>query len=310
MRLALFAACLLVVGTSAGTAWAQGAADPAAKPGTDAPPRPRTVEEDREQVKARLTRRQEDLARIQQRIQQAIERLDAGAALDEVRQLADRPGDRPGDRGPGERDGRRGPGGRERGAGDPNDGGPPATREGGPPDDRGMDRERTLAFVREHLPELWERIEQARQRGEEDHERMIGRLMPRLRELMAERDERVRDARIAEFRHGQTMFTAAFRYGELVRGGSPEAEQAAAKAELRTLVGKQFDLRIARHQAEIASLEDRLARLRKDVEEQTSRRDEVIDDGVKRFDERAREPRREGGDRSPDRTPGQPPGRP
>lgn len=246
---------------------------------------------DRDEIKARLVRRLEETKRLEARLQQAIDRLDAGAAPDEVRNLADAP---PGDRGgrlqrPGMRFGGR-----------PDEGQGPGRRDGGP-DERPFTREQAADFARNHLPRLWERFEQARARSPQEFDQAVDRVMPMLHDLASERDPGLREARIAEFDHGMKVFGAARRLGEMIRGGGSDADLAAARAELRTLIGEQFDLRLALHRAEIATLEERLARLRADAEEQSAKREQMIEDGVRRIEERARRPRREGVERPDER---------
>lgn len=246
---------------------------------------------DRDEIRARLVRRLEDARRLGARLEQAINRLDAGAAPDEVRDLADAP--------PGDRAGRP-PRQGMRFAGRPDEGEGPGRRDGGP-DERPFTRQQAAEFVREHLPRLWERFEQARARSPQEFDQAVDRVMPMVRDLASERDPRLREARVAEFDHGMKVFGAARRLGELIRGGGSDADLAAARGELRTLIGEQFDLRLALHRAEIASLEERLARLRADAEEQSAKREQMIEDGVRRIEERARRPRRESGGRPDER---------
>jgi hypothetical protein len=290
----------LVIGLLAG-AWVQipapagaDASQPPGQPGRPAPDGPR---DDRELARARLERRLEEARRNEQRLTEALQRLEAGASLDEVRAAAEGPG-------------RPLRGGRGDGAGRPRPPGPGV--RGGP----GPDPEAVERFLREHVPELAARLADLRQRNPEAAQVLLNRLSGRVRELMAERDPRLRDARLAEFRHAQRMFEVQRRFGELVRRGAPEAEVTAARNELRTAVAEQFELRMKRHEAEIAALEDRVGRVRKEVEDRTTRRAEIIEEALRRAEERARtggpdapgEPDERGPGRDP-RPPGPPPGR-
>ncbi len=292
----------LVIGLLAG-AWAQfptpagtSPSQPAGQPERPTPDGPR---DDRELARARLERRLEEARRNEQRLTEALQRLDAGASLEDVRAAAEGPG-------------RPFRGGRGDGAGRPRPPGPDVRRGPGP-DPEAVDR-----FLAEHLPELAARLADLRQRNPEAAQPLVNRLSGRVRELMAERDPRLRDARLAEFRHAQKMFDVQRRFGELVRGGAPDAEVTAARNELRAAVSEQFELRMKRHEAEIAALEDRVGRVRKDVEDRTTRRAEIIEEALRRAEERARTGGPEGpdgpGERARDpgrgaRPPGQPPGR-
>ncbi len=245
--------------------------EPAPRPGQRAG-------EDRAAVRARLQRRLEETRKAEERIARALERLEAGAPVEEVRGIAEGPWR-----------GRRGPGGRPVGLPPPD--GPPPGRPppDGPPPEGPPDQPAIMGFLREHAPEIANRLEGMRSRNPEEFERVMNRMGGRVREVMAEQDPGLREARLAEFRHGPKVFEASRRLGDLIRAGAPEEQIAAARAQVLAVVGEQFDLRLERHRAEIGALEERLARIRREADEYRSRRDEIIAQGVDRIERRARE---------------------
>ncbi len=246
----------------------------AARPGAE------RAGQDRAVVRARLQRRLEETRKAEERITQALERLEAGAPVEEVRDIADGPG-------------RGGRGGRRPGGAGPEDG----RRPDGPPPGAGpgVDRARIMGFLREQAPEVADRLEELRARNPEQFERLMGRMGTRVRELMAERDPRLKAARLAEFRHVQRVAESSRHLADLIRKGAPAEEIGKTRGELRALLGEQFDLRMERHQAEIGALEERLAKIRREAGDSASRREEIIQKGLERAEQRARE-----GDQRPD----------
>ncbi len=252
------------------------------QPGEPAPRPGQRAGEDRAAVQARLQRRLEETRKAEERIARALEQLEAGAPVEEVRGIAEGPWR-----------GRRGPDGRPDGP--PPDGPPPGRPPpGGPPPDGRppegpADRPALMAFLREHAPEIADRLEGMRSRNPEEFERVMSRMGARVREVMAERDPGLREARLDEFRHGPKVFEASRRLVDLIRAGAPEEQIDAARAQVRALLGEQFDLRLERHRAEIGALEERLTRIRREADEYRSRRDEIIAQGMDRIERRARE---------------------
>lgn len=268
-------------------AWAVAAA-PADRlqPPADPPPQP----DDRGALRVRLERRLEQVRRDEERLTQALEKLEAGEPLEEVRGAAEGPRDGP--------RGRPGPG--RRGAGGPRPDGPPPP--GGPPPQGRVDPHAIMEFIRAHTPELAARLDELRRRDPQAADRLMERLQGRVREVLSERDPALREARTAEFRHMPRMFEVSRRFTQAIRRGAPEAEAAAARTALRSAIGEQFDLRLKRHQAEISVLEERVTRIRREVEDYTTRREQVIDAALERAEKRAREPERDGD--APDAPPG------
>jgi hypothetical protein len=270
-RSVLILGMLVAAGTAAGLGRLQ-ASDP--------PPDP-----ERTAMRERLERRLNETNRIRDRLEAAIKQIDQGATLDDVRAGVFIPGEfrRP----PGEKDrgdasrleGRRSGPERADGGPPPEDrrGGPPGPREGGDP---AADRRLVMGFLERYDPPMAERIKALLNDRPDDAGRWLGRLAPRIRELMAEKDDELRDLRIAEFRNGQSIMDAARRLGESMRDPAAPEQAEKTRAELREALGRQFDLRAKVHEREIAVLESRVRELRAELDEQTGKRDSYIDQRV------------------------------
>lgn len=274
----------------------------AAQPAPDQPPQGRSQEGkpplDREALKARLQRRLEESRKSQERLEAAIKRLDEGASPDDVR--TEMEGDIRGGRGggpqamrgngggPGRPDGE-GRGGRfgDRGRG-PGEGPPPAPVP---------DRELVLEFLKNHPGPMATRLSEAIKNNPREADVMIGRLAPRVREFMSERDPQTRDLRIEEFQLGPEIFAASRRLAEAMRAGpddSRDGEVKEAESALREVLTRQFDVRLKLHTRELETLEKRLRELREEVDENVKGRDEKIEKRLRDIEDgiRAREERR------------------
>jgi hypothetical protein len=272
---------------------------------------PLTPEQERAALKARLERRLSESKQNQERLESAIKKLDAGEPLENVRDASPGPGrERPGSRdgpmrrpmGPdfmGERNSPRREGGRPEGPGGSGEPGAP----GGP-----GDREPVLRMLERANPELYERFMEVRRESPERAEQMLARIEPHMRELIAERDPEMLRLRIQTMRNGWELMGASRRLGELVRGGGDAAEVQEAQERIRALLGSHFDTQVKLHEREIAVLEERLARVRREMAEQTSGREGFISSkfdqimtAIRERPERGGEAPRGRGERRPDR---------
>lgn len=237
---------------------------------------PRDEAQDREAMKARLERWLSETKQRQERIEAALKSLNQGASTDEVRQKMEPPmrGDRPPNGGGG--------GGRSR-EGGPAWGGPPPRgdqKDGRPGPDPQAEREQVLGFIKQHNPEMYERITKALKENPEAGERVFGRLVPQIREALYERDPATRELRIAQITNGWEIFAAARQFGEATRKGADAADLAARTTAVKALLGKQFDIQLQLHEREIATLEQRLADLKKEVSDSQSNREKYINDRI------------------------------
>lgn len=225
---------------------------------------------DRAALRARIERRLAEMRTIQARLEDALRRLEQGEATENVR-LAVEPGQ--GMRRSGRPEGesgrlvlrRAGPPGPE----------PPPPHVDVPP--RPLPREAVIEFVERHNPALGERLRHALQEHPQTVERILARLEPHVRELLAERDPQTRELRLEEMRLGwQTMETVQ-RLSETMRR-EPDSEQAVQQIaeHLRELLERQFDVQLQLRQRELAVLEERLAQVRRDISERVSEREAFV----------------------------------
>src|SRR2546427_637035 len=82
-------------------------------------------------------------------------------------------------------------------------------------------RPAVLAFIREHNPALADRVEAALRDNPQAGDRIIGRLEPQVREIMAERDPETRELRLAEMKNGFETLGAMRQFRDSVREGKP-----------------------------------------------------------------------------------------
>lgn len=234
----------------------QGAAPQSSARGGDQPADAAGLADDRAELRARLERRLEESRRVQSRIEAAIKRLDEGESLESVREDVEP---------------RRFADGRGRGR--PGPGAPPGERPR-------PDREEILRFIETHNAELGRRLRAALKENPGVVERMIERLEPQMRDLMAERDEETRALRIAEMSNGFETLGAMRQYAEARRAGR---DASAEEMRLRTLIGEHFDLQLKLREREIARLDRRLAQLRSELEERRPQRDAIVEQRLERI---------------------------
>lgn len=247
---------------------AAGASLGQAQPPHDAPPPPvreLSRETDPAAYRARLERMLEDSKQRQAKIQAALQKLDGGASMDDVRKDLEqtfRPrgaGGAGGDRPP------EGPTRVRRDRPDEGPGQPPAT----------LEPEAVVSFLEQHSAEWGAQLRGFLKDNPEGAQRFIGRLTPHIREIMTERDVEMRELRINGLKNGWDILAAARRFREASRASDVAAKQKAA-GEIRTLLGAGFDNQTKLHEREIAVLEERIARLRQDIEKQRGDREGFI----------------------------------
>src|SRR5690606_7663533 len=113
---------------------------------------------------------------------------------------------------------------RRPGAGPGGPGGPGIMRRG-----PGPDREAVLKFLREHAPEIAERIGQERERNPRMVERILGGMESRIGTIMAERDREMRELRTRELRASWEVLGATRALGDALRNEEGDAAGAAAE---------------------------------------------------------------------------------
>jgi hypothetical protein len=133
-----------------------------------------------------------------------------------------------------------------------------------------------MDMLRRANPELHKKIEDARAENPEAADRILQRVAPHMRELMAERDQEMLRLRIESMRNGWEIMGAMRDLGDTIRSEAPPEELDAARTRLAGLLGSHFDLQVKLHEREISVLEDRLAQLRKEMDEQSSGKESFV----------------------------------
>jgi hypothetical protein len=274
------AAALLIAGSTVALGQAQPATETPAQPA--AQPTDQMREDDRELLKARLQRRLEDYRSMEERLERALKMLDEGQPTDRVREEAF-----PVRRG--------GPEGRE----GPRPDSRPELRlerpDGPPHGDQPIDREAMLRFLDRHNTELAQRLRSAVQDNPEMVDRTLRRFEPHFREVMAERDDQMRELRIENLRIGWDLMSASREFGQSLRADPASEQTLQARQRVRAVLGRHFEVQVKLHEREIHLLESRIARLRAEIQEQSSDPEAYIQNKltqiesmVQRYGERSR----------------------
>jgi hypothetical protein len=284
MRRALWSVAL--AGLAIGTVLGQPPVDDKPAQARDAQAQP---QDDRAALKARLDRWLADNKHQQERLEAAIKKFESGAPLPEVRSELDSARLRQGDQ-------NRGP--RAPGARGPGDQGPD---HGPPPPAAGkMSREEVLDFLNKEFPEIGKRFQDANKDNPGITARILDRMEPNIREIIAERDPDMKALRRENFENGFEVMRATREFIEAHRK-EPQADATKEKADkLRTLLGTHFDLQIKLHKQEIVILERRIKQLRDELEKQPTDRQQFIE---KRIEDLMNRPPRNHQEREPHPTP-------
>lgn len=243
----------------------------------------------REAATARLQRRLEEAQRQQDRLAEALKRLEAGDPVDDV--MRDLDAGRPGQDERGPRPWREGMGMDQRPADRPDradrSGPPGAPRH--PEGQAGPNAEEVRAFIQQRFPEIWRRFEELRKGNPEIAERHLGRFLPKVSEAMAlrETDPEMFEMRVEEIRGGIDAMVSIREYREAL--SLPESDGARAERlakagdDLRRVLGEQFDLRLRLQEHELRMLSARVESLRKEIEGKRGERDAAVNDMLQRI---------------------------
>lgn len=162
-------------------------------------------------------------------------------------------------------------GGQDRGRGEP-----------APPELTSEMIETVMEVLRDKLPEVHRRLEEARERRPERFEHAIARIAPVVMEYLdlRDRDPRLADTIIEEFRIEQRLRELSHRYRQ--EKGTAET-RSELETEIASLVREQIDLRFARQEGwlrefaeRLEQQQQRLQRERKRLNEERSRIDEIV----------------------------------
>jgi hypothetical protein len=227
---------------------------------------------DRATLRARLERKLAETKESATALESGIRQLDEGADPGEISRTLDRRGGRndwgrpDGGRGPGRGEGMGGGGGGDNS---------PITEE---------EKKTLLALLKEAMPTMADRYEKMRNSDPEGADRMVGRILPRLREVASLRakDPGLFELKIGEMRATSDVFAAVQALRDH-KGG--EDGKAALRATLREAVSRQFDSRQAAQRREITDLEKRIADLKAETARKESERDQAIEEFTKKLEE-------------------------
>jgi hypothetical protein len=262
---------------------------------TPSPPQPESQPEsqpeqdqatsaDAANLRARLTRILEHLEGTSATVRTAIEKIDAGGsaaeAIDElggpmlVRQLS-----QDWERWHRARVERRPPQAAHPETSPPPDGPPQA------------DLRRVMAFLEEHAPEFAARMAEVRTGSPRRAEVLLGRLGPRVAEILAtrERDPALAEIMTREFKVSMELLEVGGQVARARRGGD-DARLEELRPALARLAAEQVELRLQRREHEISVLAERIASLREELEQQREEREALIDEVVERASESWRDP--------------------
>lgn len=165
---------------------------------------------------------------------------------------------------------------------------------GAPSDPTPLNDEGARSLVKEHLPDLYERLSNPNAAFPGVRSSAMDRIANRVQRVLAdsEGDAELRDLMLAELRAGAEVFDAVRGIREASR--LDEAAQTDARSYLESAVGIQLDARYAVARAELARLERRVNHMRDDIDRMDSRRGEEIQRMLERV---GRSPERRPGDR-------------
>ncbi len=226
------------------------------------------------------------------RLQKAVDDLDAGRPVDEVRrelieQRADNSGfvdalRRVGVFGPGfaRRNGPETEDGPGQGQG-PEAGGPPRSDRPGPgrqltPEDR----TRIAGEIAKHNPDLAAQLTKLREKSPDAADRVVDSLAERMRGMrdLEQRDPDAFKLRQREIKGLFNVLRLRREYADAVRAKSDEAALGELRKQLQVAVAEQWDVKAQLDEKQIADLEKRLERLRQEKLNKSKNRDTAITD--------------------------------
>jgi ferritin-like metal-binding protein YciE len=225
--------------------------------------------EAREQLRERLRNRLSDIRSSESRLEEALRMLEAGEPVDAVRRHVVAEGaEQVRERREQMMDRRPQPG-RRVGAGAPE----PLTAE---------QSAELMRVLRETNPQLHDRLQAVMERDAEEGRKALQRLAPRLQHFVESqrRDPEGFEARREELVTARRTMELAREIRTGIEEGMAPERLREARDELRTLVTRQFELRMQNSQRTIAQLRERLERHEAEMQTQLERRDQLVEDRV------------------------------
>lgn len=265
----------------------------AQEPTSDAAPPPQgssPTDAERARLRAQLDRRLADLEAQRNRMREAIEMLDHGAAPervrahvgDERRRVVRGPGPMTGEHpmepfDPDANPPRRGPRADDE---SPRPGGVRPDAPGPRSALTDADRSRIVEFLRQHDPEMLERIEVFRREHPERFEQMMEARAPRILELM---QERLESPETYEIKVSLMRLEGSIHKVLRPAWGRPEGISAEEETAVRDLLTKQAELGVKLLQVEIDQLSERMHQLERELNERSVMIEHVVEDRLERL---------------------------
>ncbi|MBL0869011.1 MAG: hypothetical protein IBJ18_00355 [Phycisphaerales bacterium] len=172
------------------------------------------------------------------------------------------------------------------------------------------DRDRVLAEIREHNPDLAKQIESAREQSPESADqflRFIGDKMRGMRELR-DRDPESYQLRKTEIIGLFKMLKLRKEYAEAAKNNADQAKLDTIKGELRVVMGELWDTRQKLDEMQLRELEKRVERMKQEAVKRTEMREKVINERTEAIIREATQPPGGKGGRPPMRRDGAGPG--
>lgn len=142
-----------------------------------------------------------------------------------------------------------------------------------------------MTFAREKLPRMAQRIEQLRQSDPELADRVMLRLAPRVREVLATRDAELAALRLEDLQTGSEVLDQVRLLREAMKVQDAAATES-AMSELKVALEAQFDAKIKLQQHEVTLLNKRVDALRADIEKRQAAKGEFVEKLLERMSSR------------------------
>jgi|GEM_PF-3116012 len=145
------------------------------------------------------------------------------------------------------------------------------------------DRARVIAYLREHAPQMGERLAAAAKDHPRGADFIIGRVLAQLHEIdrLRAEDPEMGEVRESALHVGLQMRQAVMRLHSSRHDGD-EAGETEAENTLRGLIGEQFDLDGRARESEIRRLSEELDRMRAEHEQRLAQRDQIIEEQLEK----------------------------
>ncbi len=144
----------------------------------------------------------------------------------------------------------------------------------------------TMAWVDEHMPRLSPRLKELEKSDPDALKRIIQRMRPRVAEMqrMSKENPEAAKIRIAEWQSGMRVVDTGRVLRDRVKANAPEAEIEKARADVRAALAEQFDAQLKLQESEIDQLKARVARAEKRIDERRPAREQWLTERLKEIE--------------------------